>query len=90
MAVKYPKRFMSMVIDGRSSFPCVSDPSVIFFLGASVILLYFLFLFFFFVKLCVHVGADQQANGVPRWYQKTYALQGAWRMPVHVYGKPSI
>ena len=33
-------------------------------------------------------GADQSANGVPRWYEKTYALQGAWRMPVHVYGKP--
>ena len=32
-------------------------------------------------------GADQSANGVPRWFTKTYALQGAWRMPVHVYGK---
>jgi hypothetical protein len=31
-------------------------------------------------------GADQQKNGVPRYCEKTYALQGAWRMPIHVYG----
>ena len=27
-------------------------------------------------------GADQTQNGCPRWHEKTYALQGAWRMPV--------
>ena len=84
MAVKYPKQFMSMIIDGRPSFPEWLS-LLLSFLAATVFFFYF---FFFFV--CQWVGADQQANGVPRWYQKTYALQGAWRMPVHVYGKPFI
>lgn len=81
MGVKYPEQFISMVIDGR--FLSLSECLSIIFTGNYCNFVFFL-ISFFFVRV---LGADQQANGCPRWYQKTYALQGAWRMPVHVYGK---
>lgn len=31
-------------------------------------------------------GSDQMNNGVPWYHQKTHAMQGGWKLGVHVYG----